>query len=109
MWIRCAFPLAANRSAVRSGPSLCPRVENPTTAEDVRKFCQAASGGEDRLKLVNYIRDVTASDFAGWQELSSLHGGGSPEALLTTLFHEWDVDRSEELVASELGISRVSR
>lgn len=79
-------------------------LENPITSDDVHTFCRAAGTGDDRLRLVNYIRDLTTSGFAGWQELSSLHGGGSPEALLTTLFHEWDVDRSEELVASELGI-----
>lgn len=93
---------------VATAPSLAD-LENPATGDDVRKFCRAAGAGDDRLRLVNYIRDLTASDFAGWQELSSLHGGGSPEALLTTLFHEWDVDRSEELVTSELDIPTTLR
>lgn len=85
--------------AVATAPAAAD-LDNPVTGEDVEKYFGAIAGGENRLALLHYIRDLTASDFAGWHELSALHGGGSPEALRTSVLRNWDLEHCEGLVAS---------
>lgn len=79
-------------------------LDNPEIADDIRRFFAGAGDGADRFRLANYIRDLTASDFSGWHEVTSLHGEGSMQAQRITGFHEFDVEACERLVADVIDI-----
>ncbi len=53
---------------------------------------------KERLRLFYLIRDLTASDFGGYNEVVSLHGEGSLEAQLITTYREYDVASKVSLV-----------
>ena len=44
----------------------------------------------DRMKAINLIRDLTASDFGGYHELLAIHAEGSLEAQKITIFRGYD-------------------
>lgn len=81
-------------------------LDSPETGDYVEKFFEAAGDGSDRFQLMSYIRDLTASDFAGWQEVTSLHGEGSMQAQRLAGFRGFDVAACERLVADDVGIDR---
>ena len=58
----------------------------------------------DRLKLVNLIRDLTASDFGGYNELLAIHAEGSLEAQKITIYREYDLERCKSLAKQAAGI-----
>jgi aromatic ring hydroxylase len=74
-------------------------VNSPLTGEYVRKYLAAKKGikAEDRLKVINLIRDLTASDFGGYNELLQVHAEGSIEASKITLLREYDARACVEL------------
>lgn len=78
---------------------------NPETSEYLRKYLAASEKGsaEERLKLFYLIRDLTASDFGGYNSVVSLHGEGSLEAQLITTYREYDVQSKIALVKEILG------
>lgn len=74
---------------------------SPETGPWVRKYLQGAAGtdAETRLRLLHLIRDLTASDFGGYNLVVTLHGEGSLQAqLLQTLR---DTDLTAPLAAVE--------
>jgi 4-hydroxybutyryl-CoA dehydratase/vinylacetyl-CoA-Delta-isomerase len=74
-------------------------VNSPVTGEYVRKYLAARRGisAEDRLRVINLIRDLTASDFGGYNELLQIHAEGSIEASKITLLREYDARPCIEL------------
>ena len=52
---------------------------------------------EDRLKAINLVRDLTASDFGGCNEILQIHAEGSIEASKMTLLREYDAKPCIEL------------
>lgn len=64
-----------------TGPGL-EDLSNPETAEYVRRYLGGANGvsATDRLRALNLISDLTASDFGGYQAVLAIHAEGSIEA-----------------------------
>lgn len=58
----------------------------------------------DRMKAINLIRDLTASDFGGYHELLAIHAEGSLEAQKITIFRGYDFERCMNLAKQAAGI-----
>ena len=71
-----------------------------------RFFGGAGVGAEDRLKALNLVRDLTASDFGGYNQLLAIHAEGSLEAQKITIFRDYDLDRCKDLAALAIGVNR---
>jgi aromatic ring hydroxylase len=57
---------------------------------------------ERRIQLFNLIKDLTASEFGGYNYVVSLHGEGSLEAQTLTTYRDYDLDRCKQLVLDAL-------
>jgi 4-hydroxybutyryl-CoA dehydratase/vinylacetyl-CoA-Delta-isomerase len=53
----------------------------------------AAGGGTaaERIRLFRLIRDLTASEYAGWWDVEIIHGSGSPAAEWLQMYREYDL------------------
>jgi len=59
------------------------------------KYYAGASGtAEERIRLFRFIRDLTASEYAGWWDVEIIHGSGSPAAEWLQMYREYDLDRA---------------
>ncbi len=72
-----------------------PAVEDLTselTRDYVLKYLGGANGfdAEKRLRLLNLISDLTASDFGGYQEVLAVHAEGGFEAEKLQAYREYD-------------------
>jgi 4-hydroxybutyryl-CoA dehydratase/vinylacetyl-CoA-Delta-isomerase len=90
-------------------------VEAPTMADfdseeigdDVREHMAGDSGwsAADRLKLLHYVRDLTADTYGGWIAVTeSLAGGGQYAQRLVTLRH-YDLNNAKGLARKAAGLS----
>lgn len=81
-------------------------LDNPVTGPYIRKYLAGAGvDGARRLHLMNLIRDMTASDFAGYVEVGTVHGEGSLQAQLLGIYRDYDFSRSRSLVQDILARS----
>jgi 4-hydroxybutyryl-CoA dehydratase / vinylacetyl-CoA-Delta-isomerase len=53
----------------------------------------AGVSGEKRMRAMNLIRDIAASEFGGYQEILSIHAEGSLAAQRITILRDYDVER----------------
>jgi 4-hydroxybutyryl-CoA dehydratase / vinylacetyl-CoA-Delta-isomerase len=62
------------------------------TRQYVLKYLNGAKGfdAEKRLRLLNLIADLTASDFGGYQEVLAVHAEGGFEAEKLQAYREYD-------------------
>lgn len=76
-------------------------LESPNTGDWVRKYLQGARGtdAELRLRLFNLIRDLTASDYGGYNLVVTLHGEGLLQAQLLQTLRDADLGPALEAVA----------
>ncbi|GBC73419.1 4-hydroxybutyryl-CoA dehydratase/vinylacetyl-CoA-Delta-isomerase [archaeon HR04] len=82
-------------------------LENPETAKYIEKYLKTRHDvpAKNRLKVLNYIRDLTASTYTGgYNYVLSVHGEGSLEAQIISTYTEYDVDRCVRYVKSLLNI-----
>jgi aromatic ring hydroxylase len=81
-------------------------LKNPETAGYLTKYLGGKKGipTVDRLKLFNLIRDLTASDIGGYNEILSIHAEGSLEAQKLTIAMEYDTKPAVEYVKGLIGI-----
>jgi len=81
-------------------------LKNPETAGYITKYLGGKKGipTEDRLKLLNLIRDLTASDIGGYNEILSIHAEGSLEAQKLTIAMEYDTRPAVEYVKGLIGL-----
>ena len=72
---------------------------NPDTRPYIERFLGGKSGvsTEDRLHAFNLVRDLTASDFGGYNEFLAIHAEGSLEAQKITIYRDYDIDRCKQL------------
>lgn len=74
-----------------TGPS-----EEDLTAPETKAWVERYLGGKkgfgttNRLKIMNLIRDLLASDFGGYNEILSIHAEGSLEAQKLTILREFE-------------------
>jgi len=63
------------------------------------KYYTGATGSaEERIRLFRFIRDLTASEYAGWWDVEIIHGSGSPAAEWLQMYREYDLDRAAKHV-----------
>jgi len=74
-------------------------LKNPETRPLLEKYLAGAKGvgGRQRLALMHLVRDLTASDFGGYNLVVTLHGEGSLEAQLLAAYREADLERHKGL------------
>jgi 4-hydroxybutyryl-CoA dehydratase/vinylacetyl-CoA-Delta-isomerase len=79
--------------------------ENEEIGGDIRE--QLGGGdytAEERLKLLHYVRDLTADTYGGWIAVTeSLAGGGQYAQRLVTLRH-YDLNEAKRLARRAVGI-----
>lgn len=73
--------------------------ESPATRPYLERYLGGAEGvtAEQRLRLMNLLRDLVASDFGGYNEVLAIHAEGSLAAQRITVVREYDVQRCVEL------------
>lgn len=87
-----------------TGPSEAD-LHNPETRAYVEKYLGGADvAASERLRALNMISDLTASDFGGYQEVLAIHAEGSIEAEKMTIHREYDFQRSLQLAKYIAGI-----
>jgi aromatic ring hydroxylase len=79
---------------------------NPETREMIERYLGGKAGiaAQDRLRVLNMISDLTASDFGGYQEVLAIHAEGSIEAEKMTIHREYDFRDSLELAKYIAGL-----
>jgi len=56
------------------------------------KYYVGATGtAEERIRLFRFIRDLAASEYAGWWDVEIIHGSGSPAAEWLQMYREYDL------------------
>lgn len=73
---------------------------NPETRPFIEKYLGGKTGvtAAERLRLLNMISELTASDFGGYQSVLAIHAEGSIEAEKMTIHREYDFHDSVALV-----------
>jgi aromatic ring hydroxylase len=73
--------------------------ESPATRPYLERYLGGADGvtAEQRLRLMNLLRDLVASDFGGYNEVLAIHAEGSLAAQRITVVREYDVARCVKL------------
>jgi aromatic ring hydroxylase len=80
---------------------------NPAVRAELDRYLAGAKSvpAEWRLRLFHLIRDLTASDFGGYNLVVTLHGEGSLQTQLLTSYREYDLERPKALVRAILGLA----
>jgi 4-hydroxybutyryl-CoA dehydratase / vinylacetyl-CoA-Delta-isomerase len=67
-------------------------LDHPEYGEALRQYLQAAGGadGEERLRVVNLISDLTTGEYGGYQAVLAIHAEGSIEAEKLTILAQYD-------------------
>jgi len=90
---------------IATGPSEADLL-NPATGDYVRRYLGGRAGVpvEDRLKAINLVKELTATDFAGYQAVLAIHAEGSIEAEKLAMVREHDAARCIALAKELAGI-----
>ena len=82
-------------------------LRNPETRPFIDKYLGGKAGvsAAARLRLLNMISELTASDFGGYQAVLAIHAEGSIEAEKLTIHREYDFRHSLDLVTYIAGLS----
>lgn len=74
--------------------------DNPDLRPYIDKYLAGADGvpTEQKLRLYALIRDLTASEFGGYNYVVTLHGEGPLTAQALALYREYDIERCKNLV-----------
>jgi 4-hydroxybutyryl-CoA dehydratase / vinylacetyl-CoA-Delta-isomerase len=80
--------------------------ENPELRPYLDRYFGGSKGvsAEERLRALNMISDLTASDYGGYQEVLAIHAEGSIEAERLTIFRAYDSDRAIRYARELAGI-----
>jgi aromatic ring hydroxylase len=82
-------------------------LRNPETRPFIDKYLGGKAGvsAAVRLRLLNMISELTASDFGGYQAVLAIHAEGSIEAEKLTIHREYDFRQSLDLAKYIAGLS----
>src|SRR5262249_15577367 len=71
-------------------------LDHPEYGEKLERYLEAAAGysGRERLAVFNLVSDLTASDYAGYQNVLAVHAEGSIEAEELTSLAQDDPDHA---------------
>lgn len=70
---------------------------DPETRAVLEKYYRAASGAEERLRMLHLISDLTARDFGGYHAVLAVHAEGSIEAEKMQILREHDPSAARAL------------
>ena len=72
----------------------------------IEPYLQGREGvsGEARLRVINLLRDLVASDLGGYLEVLAIHAEGSLEAQKLTVLMDYDLERVKWLAARAAGV-----
>lgn len=80
----------------------------PPAAPEVRavleKYYAGAVPGEQRLRLANFVSDLTARDYGGYQRVLATHAEGSFEAEKMQILRSFDASRAVAYVRDLAGL-----
>ncbi len=81
-------------------------VQNPEVWERIEPYLRGREGvsGEARLRVMNLLRDLVASDLGGYLEVLAIHAEGSLEAQKLTVLMDYDLERLKRLAAEAAGL-----
>jgi 4-hydroxybutyryl-CoA dehydratase/vinylacetyl-CoA-Delta-isomerase len=67
-------------------------LDHPEYGPALKRYLEAAEGtsGEERLRVLNMISDLTTGDFGGYQAVLAIHAEGSIEAEKLTILAKYD-------------------
>ena len=93
---------------VVTGPSEAD-FESPDVGKYIRKYLGGRAGVtvDDRLKAINLVKELTATDFSGYQAVLAIHAEGSIEAEKLAMVREHDSLRCKQLAKQLAGIADV--
>jgi aromatic ring hydroxylase len=76
-------------------------VSAPETKATIERYLggKKGFGAANRLRVMNLIRDLIASDFGGYNEVLSIHAEGSLEAQKLTILREFDAAAARAFAA----------
>jgi len=82
-------------------------LRNPETRPFIEKYLGGKAGvpAAVRLRVLNMISELTASDFGGYQAVLAIHAEGSIEAEKLTIHREYDFRQSLDLAKYIAGLS----
>jgi aromatic ring hydroxylase len=82
-------------------------LRNPETRPFIEKYLGGKAGvsAAERLRVLNMISELTASDFGGYQAVLAIHAEGSIEAEKLTIHREYDFRQSLDLAKYIAGLS----
>ena len=82
-------------------------LRNPETRPFIEKYLGGKAGvpAAIRLRVLNMISELTASDFGGYQAVLAIHAEGSIEAEKLTIHREYDFRQSLDLAKYLAGLS----
>ncbi len=91
---------------IATGPSEADLL-NPETGAYVQRYLGGRKGVpvEQRLKAINLVKELTATDFAGYQAVLAIHAEGSIEAEKLAMVREHDSARCVALAKQLAGIA----
>lgn len=88
-----------------TGPSI-EDFESEETGRYVERFFGGRAGvsSRERLRAMNFVKDLTASDYGGYQEVLAVHAEGSLEAEKLMIARSYDSRRTVDLVRRMAGL-----
>ncbi|MEE2060105.1 4-hydroxyphenylacetate 3-hydroxylase N-terminal domain-containing protein [Rhodococcus artemisiae] len=78
--------------------------DNPEIRPVLEKYYTAAVPAEKRLRILNFIADLTARDYGGYQAVLATHAEGSLEAEKLQISRSFDPTRARDYVGVLAGI-----
>lgn len=88
-----------------TGPGL-EDVESEETGRYIERYFGGKPGvsSRERLRTINFIKDLTSSDYGGYQEVLAIHAEGSLEAEKLMIARSYDSRRTINLVKQMAGL-----
>ena len=82
-------------------------LENPESGAYLRKYLHTKPGVdiEDRMRVFNTIRDMTADSYGGWLLVTALQAGGGLNAGRIMLNRAFDIGHARKIAMKAAGIS----
>lgn len=92
--------------SVLTAPTLAD-LDNPETGDYLAKYMRTMPGVDAayRMRLFHAIRDYTADAFGGWQQVTTLQGGGGLYAQQIVARKNYDMDRAKQMARACAGVT----
>jgi len=96
-------------ASLATAPSIVD-LESPAMGHLVRKYMGTKQevDGAYRLRLFQAIRDIAASEFAGYRAVAKLHGGGGLYAQRVVTRGRYDLKRAKQLALEAAGLEGIA-